>query len=155
LRGIEGKALAVRESPPAGPFMGIDETAASIEIPFERPLFKPAFKPNLTGAVLAATGEDVDAAALFAQEVVDKAALSRHIRQFLQDRSQVTLRELVEKRPLEHGLAELVTYLDLGSGQFKATIDEAAEDTLSWQAADASGREIHKAARLPRVIFVR
>jgi flagellar motility protein MotE (MotC chaperone) len=155
LRGIEGKSLALRENPPSGAFMEIHETASSIELPFERPLFKTAFKPSLTNTILAATGEDIDAAALFAQAVVDKAALSRHIRQFLQDRSQVTLGQLVERRPLEHGLAEVVAYLDLGSGRFKAAIDETAEETLSWEAADAEGREIQRTARLPRVIFVR
>jgi hypothetical protein len=155
LRSIEARSLAVRENSPAGPFMNISETAASIELPFERPLFKPAFKPKLADTVLAATGEDIDAAALFAQEVVDRAALSRHIRHCLQDRAQVTLGELVENRPLEHGLAEVVTYLDLGSGHFKAAIDEAAEDTLTWRAADADGQEVQKTARLPRVIFVR
>ena len=155
LHGIESKSVAVRDDPPAAAFMEIAEPAASIELPFERPLHKPAFKPDLTATVLAATGDDIDAGALFGQEVVDKAALSHHIRHSLQQRSQITLSELVEKRPLEHGLAEVVAYLDLGSGRYNATVDETAEDVLSWRSPDSEGREIHKTARLPRVIFVR
>jgi len=155
LHGIEAKSLAVREKAPGGTFIEIADTGAGIELPFERPLFKPAFKPNLADTVLAATGEDIDAAALFSQEVVDKAALSRHIRQLLQERSQITLAELIQKRPLEHGLAEVVTYLDLGSGNFHATIDESAEECISWQTADDDGQGVRKTARLPRVIFVR
>lgn len=155
LRKIEAKALSVREIQPSGGFTEIDTPAATIELPFERPLFKPAFKPNLTDKVLAGTGENIDAAALFSQEVVDRAALAQHIRQHLQDRSQITLRELVENRPLHHGLAELVAYLDLGSGSFRAAVDEATQDSVSWKTVDAQGQILHKTARLPRVIFVR
>ncbi len=57
----------------------------------------------------------MDAAALYSQVVVDKARLARHIRHALQERSQVTLRELTDAQPLQQGLAELVTYLQLGS----------------------------------------
>ena len=38
LHGIEAHALALRESPPAGDCMTIADTAATIELPFERPL---------------------------------------------------------------------------------------------------------------------
>jgi hypothetical protein len=61
---------------------------------------------------------------LFSQVVVDRAQLARHIRHALQDRSQITLRELCETRPLQHGLAELVAYLQLADDTFKAVIDE-------------------------------
>jgi hypothetical protein len=53
----------------------------------------------------------------------------------LQDRSQITLKEISERHPLAHGLAELVAYLQLGSDQFKAVIDEATPEIISWTAA--------------------
>jgi flagellar motility protein MotE (MotC chaperone) len=77
--------------------------------------------------------EEVDAAVLFSQVVVDRAQLARHIRHALQDRSQVTLRELCETRPLEHGLAELVAYLQLADDTFKAVIDEDVTEVIVWQ----------------------
>ena len=157
LHGIEAKAIAVRDHPPAGPFQEIDEAAASIELPMERPLHTPAFQARLTDTVLAATGEDVDPAALFALQVVDKAALSRHIRHALQGAGQVTLGELVRARPLQHGLAEIVVYLDLGVNGFTTTVDETAEEILTWPCATAPGAEANprwKRARVPRVIFV-
>jgi hypothetical protein len=84
--------------------------------------------------------------------VVDKTALSRHIRHALQERSQITLRELCEKRPLKQGLAELVAYLQLAGETFKSVVDEEVTEIIVWHYGD-DGRM--KQARLPRVIFVR
>ncbi|HUG23967.1 DUF3375 domain-containing protein [Piscinibacter sp.] len=151
LRGIEAGALAVRESPPAGDFMAIADTAAGIELPMERPLHAPASKPAISSVKLEAGEEDLDADALFSQFVVDKAALAQHVRQSLQQRQQVTLGELLDARPLQNGLAELVAYLQLAGEDGASVVDESTEDTVSWQAQD--GR--WKRARLPRVIFSR
>jgi hypothetical protein len=65
----------------------------------------------------------VDASALFAQVIVDKAQLARHVRHSLQGRSQVTLCELCETRPLQQGLAELLGYLQLAADSFQAVVD--------------------------------
>jgi hypothetical protein len=157
LRGIESGALAVRAQPPAGDFMAIDETAPDIELPMERPLHAPAVKLAISSGRIDAGDEDLDAAALYSQFIVDKAALARHVRQSLQQRRQVTLAELLASRPLEQGLAELVAYLSLaaepidhGSG-VKAMIDDSVEEQVAWIAR--SGEP--KSARLPRVIFSR
>ena len=151
LRGIEAGALAVRGAQPAGDFMTMADTAPAVELALERPLHAPATKLALDSAALVAGDEDLDAGALFSQFVVDKAALARHVRQSLQQRSQITLAELLALRPIEQGLAELVAYLSLAGEQGSAVIDESVEDRVSWQARD--GRT--KTARLPRVIFAR
>ena len=151
LRGIEAGALAVRAQQPAGDFIAIDEIAPSIELPMERPLYAPAPKPALLSAAIASGEEDLDAAALYSQFIVDKAALASHVRQSLQQRTQITLAELVGSRPLQQGLAELVAYLSLASEPGRAVIDDTLEDRVDWTAR--SGQ--HKSARLPRVIFSR
>ncbi|MEK7763057.1 MAG: DUF3375 family protein, partial [Nitrospirota bacterium] len=92
---------------------------------------------------------------LFSQVVVDRAQLERHIRHTLQDRSQVTLRELTEMQPLQHGLAELVAYLQLAGDTFKTLVDEEVAETIVWRREGPDGQEYAKQARLPRVIFVR
>lgn len=155
LRSIETRALALRDTAPAGEIMGIAESAADIELPMERPLFTPALKPLIADIELEAGDTDVDAAALYSQVVVDRAQLARHIRQALQDRSQVTLRELIESQPLQQGLAELVAYLQLGSEAFKTAVDEGTSEVIAWQAVATDGTPVRKQARLPRVIFVR
>jgi Protein of unknown function (DUF3375) len=155
LRGIESKALALRESPPPGNITSIVESAVDIELPMERPLHTPVLKPLIAAIELESGDEDVDAAALYSQVVVDRARLARHIRQSLQARSQVTLQELTESQPLRHGLAELVAYLHLGSEVFKAVVDEDSPEIIAWEAPAADGVTVRKEARLPRVIFVR
>jgi hypothetical protein len=155
LHGIEAKALALRESPPGGDFMAIAETAAAIELPLERPLFTPPLKTRIADVAIASDDGDIDAAALFSQVVIDKVALSRHIRHALQTRTQVTLRELCETRPLQQGLAELVAYLQLAGENFKAVVDEDVVEAIAWRSVDEEGVERRRQARMPRVIFVR
>jgi cell division protein FtsB len=151
LRGIESRSLAVRSAWPVGGFMEIADTAAGIELPMERPLYSPAYKPAITRVTLEAGSDEADAAALFSQFVIDKAALARHIRQSLQQRTQITLRELLQSRPLEQGLAELVAYLQLASERANTVVDDTTSETVAWQGSDGQ----HKQARLPRVIFLR
>ena len=155
LRGIEAGTLAVRDSPPAGEFMDIAEPAADIELPMERPLHTPALKPVIADIALQAGAEDIDAAALYAQVVVDKARLAGHIRKALQERAQVTLRELTEAQPVQQGLAELVTYLQLGSETFRTVVDEGTSERIAWEAPASDGVPVRKTAHLPRIIFVR
>ena len=155
LHGIESKALALRQSPPPGAVTHIAEPAASIELAMERPLHTPPLKPLIAALVLQEGGADLDPSALYEQVVVDKARLSRHIRHALQARSQATLRELVADQPLQQGLAELVSYLQLGSETFKAVVDEASMELIAWTAHDRRGEPVNRQARLPRVIFVR
>jgi len=155
LHGIEGKALSVRESAPAGEFAFIASIGALLKLPMERPLHTPALKSRIADRVLESGDVDVDAAALYAQIVVDKDALDHHIRHALQGNMQVTLRELCQRRPLEHGLAELVAYLELADDRFNSTIDETAQDIIVWHGEDAAGQVRVKQACLPRVIYLR
>ena len=155
LHGIEAKALALRGSQPSGEVMSVADTAADIELPMERPLYTPASKPLITDIALESGDADLDAAALYAQQVIDKAQLARHIRHALQERTQITLRELCAAQPLQHGLAELVAYLQLASDSFKTVVDEETSEAIVWKSTEANGLVRTKQARLPRVIFVR
>jgi flagellar motility protein MotE (MotC chaperone) len=155
LRTIEGKALAMRQSPPRGDCMTIDAIGAVIELPMERPLYTPAARPRLTDRILDAVDVEVDTEALYATAVVDSGVLAQHIRHALLRADQVTLAELCRMRPLEHGLAELVTYLDLADRSFGAVVDESFEDRIRWYGPDRDGHERSKQVSLPRVIFVR
>lgn len=155
LHGIEGKALALRDTPPPGNLMEMASANADIELAMERPLFTPASKAVITNVALLAGDEDIDPAALFEQVVVDKARLTRHIRHALQDRVQMTLSELVLSQPLQQGLAELVAYLQLGSETFSTVVDEATPEPVRWTTVATDGQAIIRSARLARVIFMR
>ena len=157
LRGVETKALALREAPPSGAVMEIETASADVELPMERPLYVPALRPLIANVAIEAGDADLDASALYTQIVVDRARLAGHVRRCLQDQPQITLAELTASQPLAHGLAELVAYLQLSTegGSFRATVDETTSDTIEWQASDASGTTILKRATMPRVIFTR
>jgi hypothetical protein len=161
LHGIESRALGLREELAAldrgAGFMSVAEPATSVELPIERPLYSPPFRPDITDIRLEPGDENLDSSVLYSQAVVDKLAIGRHIRKALQQASQVTLRDLCQSRPLAQGLAELVAYLELGgeSGaaeQFEMLVDEEVEDVISWR---ADGDQRVRRVRMPRIIYLR
>ena len=155
LHGIESKALALREQPPVGTVMEIDDLHPTVELPMERPLFSPVAKPSIAQLTVQLGEEDLDPSALFDQVVIDPARLERHIRQALHSKAQVTLSELLQAQPLTQGLAELVTYLQLGSEHFNAVLDENTVEPIQWLSSTPDGAATTRQARLPRLIFVR
>jgi hypothetical protein len=155
LHGIEANALALRGSPPPGEVARIADTAAAIELAMERPLYSPTRKPAIAAIALPDDDAGIDATALYAQVVIDKAQLARQVRQALQGRSQISLSELCAIHPLQHGLAELVAYLQLAGGNFKAVFDEETDDTVVWLGTLPDGRTQAKQVKMPRVIYVR
>lgn len=155
LHGIEAHALALRDAPPGGEIMDIADTAAEIELPMERPLHISALRAVIADQALESGDAEIDATALYTQVVVDKVQLARHVRHALQERAQITLRELCEIQPLQNGLAELVAYLQLAGDTFKSVVDEETSETIAWRGVGRNGAVQRKEARLPRVIFVR
>ena len=140
LRGIEAKSLALRGHQPVGPVMHIDDVGAAIELPLERPLFTPALKASIRSVELLDGDEDIDASALYSQIVVDPARITRHIRRSLQARAQITLRELIDTQPLEHGLPELVAYLQIGDESFATTVSDETLDVIEWTTSPTTAR---------------
>ena len=52
IRNIEQHALVVRPCLPEGTFMELDEPAPDIDLPTERPLFSPPWKPMIADQIL-------------------------------------------------------------------------------------------------------
>jgi hypothetical protein len=150
LRELEQHAVAVRDQPPHGPLMSLDDASPSIELPLERPLFTPPVRPVIQQQQLDEGEADVAADALFEQFYVDKERLRARLRQTLQTRRQVSLAELLEAEPLEQGLAELVAWLSLATGENGGVVDDTRPQTVSWH--DSNGRL--RRATLPTVVFV-
>jgi hypothetical protein len=151
LHNIEARALAVREDAPNQNFIELAESAPSIELPMERPLYRPQTKLQIVDLELEEGETDADLTALFNQVVVDRAELSRNIRQALQERNQISLAELIAIHPLRLGLSELLAYLQLASGRTDSAVDEETFESIEWRLEDGSYRRV----RLPRIIFAR
>jgi hypothetical protein len=151
IRTIEQGALAIRPSPPTGAFIELDEPAPAIELAMERPLFSPPWKPSIADQILLEGEGDVPTDVLYQQNYVDKTELAAHIRRTLQTRPQISLAEIVEQRPLERGLAEIVAYLSLAAEDSRALIDDEQRQTIAW--TDPSGTE--RRATVPLVMYCR
>lgn len=149
LRGIEGKALRVRDAPPTFT-VEIDGAAPVVALPMERPLYAQAPRTRIDSSVETG-GDDADASRLFDHVHVDRGRLAAAVRQALRRRPSVGLAELVRTQPLEHGLAELIAYLSLRDPAFGVVFDEAVREQVSW--SDRGGETL--VATLPRVTFVR
>ncbi|MCB7135267.1 DUF3375 domain-containing protein [Cellulosimicrobium marinum] len=176
LRGIEAKALAVRDAAAAGagtpPGATVDAVAPEVVLPTERPLFAPRPVARVDSDHVESGDDDFEVGALYEQVHVDPDRLARTVRGALAGpgaRSQVSLTDLVRDAPLEHGLAELVTYLSLDDPRFAVVHDDDATDEVSWlgepppavghadePAAERPGTQpVVRVARLPRVTFAR
>lgn len=164
LHDIEKKTLAAKDtlfSAAVGSgFMKMDGVAADIDLPMERPLFKPPLRPQIPDVELEEGDVELNTSAMYRQFVVDKLALAQHVRQSLQNKPQVSLRQLCQDRPLQQGLAELVAYLELASDgintdQFEIVVDDELEDTIQWDMTDGDEEKIFRSARLPRIIYSR
>jgi hypothetical protein len=150
IRDVEQIALSIRGAQPDQHVIELDQAAPEIHIAMDRPLFEPPLKSNIDDVAVAGD-EDIPYDALFSSVYVDKARLAANIRQALQNRSQISLDELVLRHPLEQGLAELVTYFSLVAEDREAIIDDAQRKTLTWMDEELHSRQ----ATLPLVIFCR
>ncbi|HET6291344.1 MAG TPA: DUF3375 domain-containing protein [Amycolatopsis sp.] len=151
LHSIESSALKLREHPAPDLTSALDGTAPAIALPMERPLYTPKEKVSLDSGGIAAADEEVDASALFEQVYVDRERLSDIVRRALRDRGQIGLSEVLGRRPLEQGMAELVGYLSLGDPAFQVVFDETTREQVRW--LDDTG--VERVATIPRVTFTR
>ncbi len=149
--GIEQKAHAAKERIPTGDFMEIDGIKAEVILPLDRSLFSPPVEVDLRSVIEEMNEETVDTAALFDQIVVDRARLMENIARGLSDSDRTTLKEVIERDPLEEGLAELIVYFTLASTDDHAVIDADRIDNVTW--TDRSG--IQRRAAVPRLTFYR
>ena len=153
LRGIEARALGLRDRRTAGLAMEIDDDAPALRLPMERPLYAPVSKTRIDSGGIRQAGDadETDPAALFEQVYVDPGPLRLNVRAELRRTGQVSLADLITRAPLSHGVAELVAYLSLRDDSFTTVYDEARTEQVSWTAADGRTRT----ATLPRVTFAR
>jgi hypothetical protein len=67
IRDVEQHALAVRDEWPVGPFVEIDGAAPAVELPMDRPLYAPPWRPILDSAGVELGDGAVEVEALFEQ----------------------------------------------------------------------------------------
>ncbi len=133
IQSIENRAVQIKNAMPGADFMAIDESSPTIFLPMERPLYAFPVKPVITAdTVRLGDGSAIPPDMLYATVFVDRLKLKSNIRNCLQTRDQVTLEEILDRHPLEKGLAELVTYLSLAADDDNATFDDSRNQRVSW-----------------------
>lgn len=172
LRGVESKALAARDvarepGAAAPPGMVVDDVAPDVVLPTERPLFTPRPSTRLDSEHVVEGDDDFEVDALYEQVHVDPERLARTVRATLAARDapgEVALADLLLATPLEHGLAELVTYLSLDDPRFVVAHDDARTDEVRWEGEAPGGPvpeegvahdPVLRVARMPRVTYAR
>jgi hypothetical protein len=150
LRSIETKALHLRDVRDPRVTMELDESNVSISLPMERPLYRRPTVLALDGGQVQDGGGDFDSTALVSQIYIDRADLLRRVWNSLGPHGQVGLSEVVDKAPLEQGLAELLGYLSLVEPGLAVVFDGERRDHIVWNAGD-----VRRVADLPKVSFSR
>lgn len=150
LQSIQTTAVEVRDNIPKEMFIEVDGSAATIALPFERPLFSPPVKPIVEVDVEEADSSDINTDALFEQFVVDKTKLESRINRMLQGREQISLSELTRKYPVEKGVAELVAYFSIAAEKRAVFDEDSQEEIILHNECVAEKRVL-----VPRIIFTR
>jgi hypothetical protein len=150
LRSIEAKALRVRSRPDRIVAMELDDSSVSINLPMERPLYRPSRRHSLETDSMEHGNDDFDSSAMLSQLYVDRDALIKRVISSLGRNDQVGLSDVVSDDPLEQGLAELVGYLSLQEPGLAVVFDEERRDQIRWSAG-----EVERVADLPAVSFSR
>jgi len=151
LRGVEARALRLRGTRNVPVTMELDAPSPAITLPLERPLYVPVRKVRISSGDVRDADQETDPAVLFEQFHVDPVPLAAGVREALRGQPTVGLKELAAHRPIQQGLAELITYLSLKDETFRIVYDEERREQISC--ADHEGTP--QVVTLPRVSYAR
>lgn len=154
IKQLEHRALDVRTDAPRGEFFSIDSLSPQITLPMERPLHTPSVSSRVNSELDEGVS-NTEASGLFSQIVVDREALVRHAHSQLQQYDQISLAQLIDAKPLRHGLSELVVWLQVAETDFVSVLDDSVNDTIVWHVNDDGDLSVRREAKLPRIVLAR
>lgn len=153
IKGIKSTAVQMKDNPPVGSeFMAI-EGKPTVEMFMDRPLWKGSSNTKLRKPDMKHGSQDeVNTSVLYNQFTIDPKELQNRIHEFLKTDTQVTLRSVVEKYPVNKGLVEILTYMNIASKSKRAVINEEISETFFiWNKASKKQFKIE----IPQIIFCR
>jgi len=150
LQRIEKQALRLRDSPPeAERFSELPGTRAALNLPLARPLWRWVEKPAISAQILSEGKADGAGDALFDYSPVDRARLQQTLQQALRSQSRISLGELLQAFPLQQGLAELVSWLELAAQRPNTVFDESQTERIALNVAEKHSRH----ASIPLILL--
>lgn len=146
---IEKQAVFFRNEHPKSLDIAIDTVVPAIHLPMHRPLYTAPVKPNLSADELQNGASFGNEQLLYAQIHVDKRALKQQINACISNHGASSLGQIIAQFPIQHGLAEIVTYFAIAGDDGKVEIDQQQTEKLFWQTADGKVRS----ADMPKITF--
>ncbi|PMM24390.1 hypothetical protein BCT59_18640 [Vibrio breoganii] len=119
-----------------------------------RGVFQPQKQQHLDSSIAPEQPTtEVDLSDLFEVSRIDEALLQRQIQQCLQQgNGQVTLAQVVESYPIQHGLDEILSYVKMACEQtMSAAVDSQQQQTITW----VTDEGVTRVFSLPLITFVR
>jgi hypothetical protein len=153
IKDIKTTAVQIKNNPPSNKDIITILGRPHIDMIMERPLWNVSVSPELKKTDLEdGTSTLVDTEQLYSQFDIDPEELRTRINEFLVKNSQFSLKTLIEKYPVEWGLAEILIYVDIALKTDKAFINEDIyERMILWNKVSNRYFEI----QLPQIIICR
>jgi hypothetical protein len=152
LRSIEARALQARAEGQPPVTMDLEAPRADFALLMERPLFRPVAGPAIDSSSVTEADDDFAVESLLEQTYVDRDELLTRVFASFRQHHDVGLGQVLEQRPLQQGLAELVGYLSLAGPGLDLVFDESRHERAEWE---ADGGQVRRVAELPAVTFHR
>ncbi|WP_094227779.1 DUF3375 domain-containing protein [Methanolobus psychrotolerans] len=153
IKDIKSNAVEMKNNSPDNNEFITLESKPIIEMIMDRPLWKGSSNTKLRKPDMKyGSPEEVNTSVLYNQFNIDPKELKDRIQEFLKTNTQITLRAIVEKYPVNKGLVEILTYIDIAAKNKRAVINENVSETfIIWNATSKK----HFKIEIPQVIFCR
>jgi len=151
LREVEKMAISVRNDAPDNWTLTLNGMKPDISLPLDRPLYTPLMPTGIKQDMIGIGSGDFSTDLLYSQIYIDREKLEDNIYQFLQQQEHITLTEVIEKYPLDHGVSEIIMYLVIAGDSTNASFYEDILEELIWHESDGTTRM----AKIPQITFTR
>jgi hypothetical protein len=153
IREIKSIAVEIKNNPPSHKEIISIPGRPQIEMIMERPLWDVSVSPELRKDDLEeGLSTLVDTQQLYSLFNINRDELKTRIDELLSITSQFTLKTLIEKYPVERGLAEILIYVDIALKNENVSVNEDIYETMIvWNKISNRQFEI----KLPQIIICR
>lgn len=135
LRSIEATAITLRDAADSPVTTTVDALRPNLVLPMERPLYRKTRTEALEGGPLVGPADEVvDTSSMFDQLHIDRQALADAVHRSLGSDESVSLEAVLDDKPLEHGLAELIAYFSLHETGLDLGFDAESRSSVRWVA---------------------
>lgn len=132
-------------------FLDFELPVVQVSLPCDRPLYTKVEEIEFDdGEVDEGDESEVSAESLLDVHNIDINKLRSRLYIALSGRESITLKELVERYPLEFGAEEIFAYQELSKDEFKVKIDSGELESVSYSREDPEGAKHYSVLTMDR-----